>query len=219
MGAEQPIADRSAETRQRLIEAALDLFAAQGFEGTTTRQLAQRAKVNLAAIPYHFGSKEKLYHAVAEYIVERIQTRVLSGIARMQAAPPAPAAARAALQELMEHVADALLSPEVDPWAKFVMRELMAPTPAFEIFYQGVVEPAQNRICALVAAASGRSLDLQTLRAQGVMLFGQIAILRFAQPAARRRLGCDVIGPAEIARIKRVLRFNLDAILDAGGSP
>lgn len=219
MGVEERIADRSAETRQRLIEAALDLFAAQGFEGTTTRQLALRAKVNLAAIPYHFGSKERLYHAVAEYIVERIQARVLGGIARMPAEPASPAVARGALHQLMEHVADALLSAEVDPWAKFVMRELMAPTPAFEIFYQGVVEPAQNRICALVAASNGRSLDPQTLRAQGVMLFGQIAILRFAQPAARRRLGCTVIGPPEIARIKRVLRFNLDAILNAGGCP
>src|SRR5262249_31222731 len=113
----------------------------------------------------------------------------------------------------------ALLSPDVDPWAKFVMRELMAPTQAFEIFYRGVVEPAQNRICALVAAASARTHDPQDLRVQGIMLFGQIATFRFAQPAARRRLSCAVLGPQEIARIRRVLAFNLDAILDAGGSP
>ena len=47
----------------------------------------------------------------------------------------------------------------------------------------------------------------------------EIAIFRFAQPGVRRRLGCTVLGPTEIAQIKRVLHSNLDAILDLRGSP
>ena len=53
--------DRGAETRQRLVEAALDVFGRYGFEGATTRQIAREAKANLAAIVYHFGSKEALH--------------------------------------------------------------------------------------------------------------------------------------------------------------
>src|SRR5690242_3694147 len=52
--------DRGAETRERLVEAALDVFGRFGFEGATTRQIAKEAKANLAAIVYHFGSKEAL---------------------------------------------------------------------------------------------------------------------------------------------------------------
>src|SRR5262249_56597881 len=49
------------QTRQRLLAAASELFAAQGYHGTTVREIAQRAGVNLAAGNYHFGSKRELY--------------------------------------------------------------------------------------------------------------------------------------------------------------
>lgn len=221
MRAEPRSLDRSADTRQRLIEAALDLFGAQGFEGTTTRQLAERAKVNLAAIPYHFGSKEKLYQAVAGHIVDDIRARVLASIGALDggtASLPSQAA-RQALHLLIERVAEVLTSPEADRFARFILRELMAPSAALEIFYQGVVEPAQTLVCALIAAAGGHAPEPQALRIQGIMLFGQIAIFRFAQPVVRRRLDCTTIGAGELAQIKRMLRFNLDAILDAGGTP
>ena len=64
--------DRGAETRERLIEAGLDIFGRLGFEGATTRQIVDQAGANLAAINYHFGSKEALHVAVAERIVARI---------------------------------------------------------------------------------------------------------------------------------------------------
>jgi len=48
------------------MEAAKELFARQGFEGTTTRQIAQAARVNEAIIFRHFASKEDLYWAVID---------------------------------------------------------------------------------------------------------------------------------------------------------
>src|SRR5690606_15865778 len=63
---------RGAATRARLIEAALDSFGRLGFEGASTREIAKAAKANLAAIAYHFGSKEALHVAVAEHIIARI---------------------------------------------------------------------------------------------------------------------------------------------------
>jgi TetR/AcrR family transcriptional regulator, regulator of cefoperazone and chloramphenicol sensitivity len=48
-------------SRQRIVDAALRLFAEQGFEKTSTRQIAQAAGVNIAAIHYHFGDKAGLY--------------------------------------------------------------------------------------------------------------------------------------------------------------
>ena len=50
------------------MDAAKELFARQGFEGTTTRQIAERARVNEAIIFRHFPSKEDLYWAISEYI-------------------------------------------------------------------------------------------------------------------------------------------------------
>lgn len=52
------------ETRTRILDAAEELFMQHGFEGTSMRQLTARAGVNLAAVNYHFGSKDALIEAV-----------------------------------------------------------------------------------------------------------------------------------------------------------
>ncbi len=49
------------DTRKKLIIAAGKLFAEKGYEGVSTRMIAEEAQVNLGGIHYHFGSKEKLY--------------------------------------------------------------------------------------------------------------------------------------------------------------
>ena len=89
--------DRGAETRAQLIEAALDVFGRLGYEGASTREIAKTANANLAAIVYHFGSKEALYIAVAEHVVASILAKI--GPTLAAAADPAaaatPAAARA----------------------------------------------------------------------------------------------------------------------------
>ncbi len=51
-------------TRQSLIEEAINVFAAKGFDGGSVRTITQKAKANQAAINYHFGSKEGLYREV-----------------------------------------------------------------------------------------------------------------------------------------------------------
>ena len=53
-------------TRERLLDAAERLLAAKGFEATSVRDVTAKAKANLAAVNYHFGSKEALVRAVFE---------------------------------------------------------------------------------------------------------------------------------------------------------
>ena len=57
----------SAARREQIMRVAMALFALQGFEGTTTRQIAQRAGVSEAIIFRHFPRKEDLYWAVIDY--------------------------------------------------------------------------------------------------------------------------------------------------------
>src|SRR5882672_5330822 len=54
----------SADTKTRILDAAEHLFMEHGFEATSLRSLTSAASVNLAAVNYHFGSKEELFQAV-----------------------------------------------------------------------------------------------------------------------------------------------------------
>jgi len=62
--AHQPTRADGILARRRLLEAALPLFAAKGYQQTSTREIADAAGANLAAINYYFGDKAGLYRAV-----------------------------------------------------------------------------------------------------------------------------------------------------------
>jgi AcrR family transcriptional regulator len=62
----------------QIIEIAERLFAERGFDGTSVRDIAHEAEVNIAMISYYFGSKEKLMEALLEWRVGEIKIRVES---------------------------------------------------------------------------------------------------------------------------------------------
>ena len=55
------------DKRSQILSAAEELFADKGFDGTSVRDIAHTAGVNLAMISYYFGSKEKLFESLVEY--------------------------------------------------------------------------------------------------------------------------------------------------------
>jgi TetR/AcrR family transcriptional regulator len=71
-------AERSAETRGRILDAALSEFAANGLAGARTEQIAAAAGVNKALIYYYFESKEKLYSAALETVSARVRDRSMA---------------------------------------------------------------------------------------------------------------------------------------------
>jgi AcrR family transcriptional regulator len=71
MGTTAPIRYSAADRRQQILDVALKLFARHGFQGTTTRRIAQAAAVNEALIFRHFPTKEELYWAVLQRECDR----------------------------------------------------------------------------------------------------------------------------------------------------
>ncbi len=70
--------DRSAETRARILEAALREFSSLGMAGARMDQIAAAAGVNKALLYYHFDSKENLYAAALEMIAGRVRDQSMS---------------------------------------------------------------------------------------------------------------------------------------------
>src|SRR5579863_3415174 len=78
---DQPISgttERSAETRARILDAALSEFALHGLAGARTERIASAAGVNKALLYYHFDSKEKLYIAALEMIASKVRDSTLA---------------------------------------------------------------------------------------------------------------------------------------------
>lgn len=59
---------RSVVTQQKLLDAAIEAFSENGFKGTSTRDIAERAGVHHPLITYHFKNKEQLWRAAADYL-------------------------------------------------------------------------------------------------------------------------------------------------------
>src|SRR4029450_1314970 len=90
----QPIPQPSAEqTRQALIRAALKLFGSNGYDGTSTREIAAAANANIGAIAHPFGGKEGLRAACANFIVETIQKVAAQALKLDEAGPQGETAA------------------------------------------------------------------------------------------------------------------------------
>lgn len=68
-------------TKERILHAAEDLFAQHGFAGTSLRQVTSRADVNIAAVNYHFGSKENLVHEVFKHRMDQMSEKRLASLA------------------------------------------------------------------------------------------------------------------------------------------
>ncbi|KZC15728.1 TetR family transcriptional regulator [Rhodanobacter sp. FW510-R12] len=77
----------SGSTKERILGAAELLFAQRGFDGASLRQLTAAAGVNLAAVNYHFGSKEKLVEEVFRRRLDALNESRLVALAKVAGAP------------------------------------------------------------------------------------------------------------------------------------
>ena len=75
-------------TKDRILYAAEELFAQQGFASTSLRQVTSRADVNIAAVNYHFGSKDNLVHEVFRRRMDVMSAQRLEALAKAVAAAP-----------------------------------------------------------------------------------------------------------------------------------
>jgi AcrR family transcriptional regulator len=96
---EAPDSRTNGATRERILNAAESLFVERGFEATSLRQITTEAGANLAAVNYHFGSKEALVREVFE---RRLHVLNAERLAELDAAESAARGRPLALEKLIE---------------------------------------------------------------------------------------------------------------------
>lgn len=220
---------RGEDVRLKLIEAAIEIFGRHGFEGASTRALAQRAGVNQQAIPYYFGGKSGLYLAVADHIAERLKAligpigmriglRIAAHHTRKDGKTLEAAEARALLIELLETMARVLVDEEAASWARFIVREQMEPTEAFERIYEKIMARLIEAARGLIAVIVREDPSSEAVRLRAVALIGQILVFRVAHAAVMRQLGWEKIGPRELDAIHDVICRAVGAITPANAT-
>jgi AcrR family transcriptional regulator len=138
------VASSSTETKEQIITVAERMFAERGFAGTTMRNIVSEAGVNLAAVHYHFGSKEELFRAVvaqfARPVVEQ-ELKLLSELKERAESPSVEAILTAVVKPSLE-----ILSQDDDMRlirAQFMGRCRTEPEPIQSIAY-GEFAPASE---------------------------------------------------------------------------
>jgi len=184
----------SEATRRRLLDAGLEAFGERGFDAVSTRDLAEKAGANQAAIPYHFGGKEGLYIAVVEDLVVTVQrsvgTTAKSIQERLAKGPITLEQGESLIVELVGKMVGFLVGAgQAQLRAAFVIRELMHPSAAFDLLYQGYMEQVHATITRLVAALleDDPKSTASILRAHA--LLGQIVMFGAGRELIRRRAG------------------------------
>jgi AcrR family transcriptional regulator len=137
----------SADTRQRLIDAAAVLFADQGFENVTVREICKASSANVAAVNYHFGDKAGLYRAVVTFAIQIMQeTNELSQRAGEGLSPEEQ------IRGFVRVFVGRLIADNPNSWIHRLMaREMEHPTEALDLVMTQVVQPRLDYLCSVTA--------------------------------------------------------------------
>ena len=156
------------DTRRRLNAAAGEEFAEHGFHKASVRAITRRARVNVAAINYHFSDKAELYAAVLR------ECHAAAQEARAQPAAKLARTAEARLRAFVAGFLHRLLDPARPHWHGALMaREMTQPTAAFDMVVEQSIGPQARELFAVIAELTGGRLPRERVVAIGFSIVGQ----------------------------------------------
>ncbi len=212
---------RGQETRLRIIETAIPLFARLGFENTSTREIAAEAGVNPPALQYYFDSKEGLYRACAEHIADFVSALLdpeLDRAERLLRDQEPPQALIEGYCGVISVMAELLFCrPEAESWAPMMAREQagLGPGIAFPIIRERFLDRL-NQLCGrLYAAISGRPADDPETLLRMMAMNGQLKACHIGRRDMLACLGWDDISPEQGRLIKAVIVDQIRLLLTA----
>ena len=138
--------DTDRETRDRLVDVAAVLFAEQGFDAVTVRDICARASANVAAVNYHFGGKAGLYDEVLRRAI-RIMQGTTEEIRKAGENQPPEARLEASIRIFLKRIASTR-----NTWIhQLMLREVNNPTPSFNLILNEVLRPRMAYVRQAIA--------------------------------------------------------------------
>ncbi|KFC82807.1 transcriptional regulator CecR [Buttiauxella agrestis] len=211
-----PVTSRGEQAKNTLITAAIAQFGEYGLHATT-RDIAALAGQNIAAITYYFGSKEELYMAsaqwIADFITHNFQPHVKRAKAILSQENPDKPQIRELIHTACEHMIILLTADETLNLSKFISREQLSPTPAYQLIHQQVIAPMHTHLTTLVGRYTGRSPDDTATILHTHALLGQVLAFRLGRETILLRAGWTTFDQESVKQISDVVRSHIDFIL------
>lgn len=196
-------------TRERLLETAGRIFAANGFRATTIRRICEDAKANVAAVNYHFGGKRKLYEEVLSSIFKYAMGKYPPDLGQSEARTPEERLCAFVRSFLLR-----LLDPEQPVWHRKVMaREMAEPSGALRRVIETQIHRAYELLRDIIRQLPGpgarrRNVDLCIASVVGQCLFYQRR--RHMLPRVARHIEITPRGIDKLAR--HITEFSLNGL-------
>jgi AcrR family transcriptional regulator len=199
------------ESRKRLLEAAAEVFALKGYREATVAEICCRARSNIGAVNYHFGSKDELYIAVWKAAFEQ---------ALGVYPPDGGLGAEAKPEERLHALVHSLLHRIMDDGrlgyaGQILLREMADPSDAIAQVRHDAIRPLRERMRDIIKALLGPDATEQQLRFCQLSLIhqclaigfrkgkGHLPVLFPAQPLTK---------PLTDSLVEHITRFSLAGI-------
>lgn len=195
-------------TRERIADAAGEIFANRGFDGTTVREICQRAGANVAAVNYYFGDKQRLY---VEAVVRAHRWRMEQ--ARLPDWPAGTPAETKLADFIATFIRRVRTGPEGTWHTRLMMREMANPTEACAELVQSSIRPQFEILLEILRELVPSSTNQEQLRLIAFSIVGQCLFYHFADPVIRNLLSSDEYSALDIGRLARhISDFSLTSI-------
>jgi TetR/AcrR family transcriptional regulator, regulator of cefoperazone and chloramphenicol sensitivity len=195
--------------RDKILNAAGEVFAQQGFEGATIRAITQRAGVNVAAVNYYFRDKAELY---ARLIFDACCARKVADEVMTQQIERPEEKLRSIIFQWLQY----MLDPDRPEWQRLLMaREMANPTTALDALVETNIRPRDECLRPTLRTLTEDSFDEKRLRYISASIMGQCHYYVQSKPILERLYPDFEIGKAEINDIAdHITEFSLAAITE-----
>jgi AcrR family transcriptional regulator len=199
-------------TRERILDTAEALFAQKGYQAVSIREITRCSECNLAAVNYHFGTKENLYLEVfrQRWIprARRVQENFRTLLARY-----GWASADNVVRALAESFLEGPLSDEERlRHHQLMAREMAQPTAAFEVAAEEVMRPFFQELESRFTSVLPAGFDHDALLLDILSIFSMVLYFNFARVAVSRLTGRRYNPDFRAQLVDHITAFSLEGL-------
>jgi AcrR family transcriptional regulator len=194
---------------ESILEAAGGIFAEQGFRKTTIREICKRSRVNLAAINYYFGDKERLYLAVLKYYRELAIQKYPITFGINETDTPEEKLSNfihTFIYRFLEEGKNAL-------FGKLLAREFTESTGALDVLVEDFIKPTFIKLSSIVKEIAGNKSPDKIIELCAMSIIGQCLYFRNARPIIFRLRHKEGYTDEDIKEIaEHIINFSLKGL-------